>query len=241
MTPAKESQDTKPWEGSDNSEGVFEKVIGENTLRHISFLARGLYVSRAVALVDVKEWVGTGFMISPCLLVTNNHVLPERSKLANTVFRFNYQLTYEGAEEQAVEYRALLPGLFHTNSELDYTVAELAGNPGDVWSVAPLSSAIPSKDCRVNIIQHPGGLPKQISFQNNFVEYSDPQKIQYVTATLAGSSGAPVFDDDWNVVAVHHAGGMLVEPGTNRKYFRNEGISVAAILNSLPAEIRVRL
>jgi hypothetical protein len=39
------------------------------------------------------------------------------------------------------------------------------------------------------------------------------------------------------VVALHHAGGMLIEPGTKRTYFRNEGIRMAAILNDLPPNI----
>jgi len=29
--------------------------------------------------------------------------------------------------------------------------------------------------------------------------------MQYVTAAAQGSIGAPCFDDDWNVVALHHA------------------------------------
>ncbi len=58
---------------------------------------------------------------------------------------------------------------------------------------------------------------------------------------MKGSSGSPVFNDDWEVVALHHAGGMLLEPETKRRYFRNEGILISAILDDLPEAIKERL
>ncbi len=237
MTPVKRQEELRDWQGQEDSQGALEKIIGENTLRHISFLQRGLEVSRAVALLDVSEWVGTGFMISPNLLITNNHVLPGKEFLPRTKIRFNYQLTFNGAEEIVREYMPAEEGLFHTQPTLDYTVVELKGFPGNDWAILPLSRELPSPDSRVNIIQHPAGQPKQISLQNNFVEYADSTRVQYLTSTLNGSSGSPVFNDNWRVVALHHAGGMLVEPGTKRAYFRNEGITMAAILNDLPSNI----
>jgi V8-like Glu-specific endopeptidase len=90
----------------------------------------------------------------------------------------------------------------------------------------------------VNIIQHPAGRSKEISFQNNFVEYIGGNVAQYVTSTLNGSSGSPVLNDGWEVVALHHAGGNLAEPTTQRRYFRNEGILVERILADLPTEFK---
>jgi V8-like Glu-specific endopeptidase len=115
---------------------------------------------------------------------------------------------------------------------------ELEGDPGDRWGVAKLAANPVEKGQRVNIIQHPAGLPKQVSFQNNFVEYSDHQVVQYLTSTLRGSSGSPVFNDEWEVVALHHAGGLIVEPNSKRTFLRNEGIAIAAVLSDLPPEAR---
>jgi V8-like Glu-specific endopeptidase len=42
-------------------------------------------------------------------------------------------------------------------------------------------------------------------------------RVQYLTDTLPGSSGSPVFDADWNVVALHHSGGWLKEPNAASK------------------------
>jgi V8-like Glu-specific endopeptidase len=89
------------------------------------------------------------------------------------------------------------------------------------------------RDDRVAIIQHPGGHLKKISMQNNFVAYADANVVQYTTSTLPGSSGSPVFDDDFQVIAIHHSGGRLLEPGTKQRYLRNAGTSMIAVLNDM--------
>src|SRR4030067_2241730 len=93
MVPIKALKEPTQWKTPSTSEDVFEKIIGENTLRDIAFLRRGLEVASAVAYVEVvNQWSGTGFMISPDLLITNNHVIPDKNVLSSTIFRFNYQL-----------------------------------------------------------------------------------------------------------------------------------------------------
>jgi len=55
---------------------------------------------------------------------------------------------------------------------------------------------------------------------------------------------SPVFDDEFKVVAIHHSGGMLVEPGTQQRYLRNAGTSMIAVLKDMQAnapEIYARL
>ena len=66
--------------------------------------------------------------------------------------------------------------------------------------------------------------------QNNFVAYADANVVQYTTSTLPGSSGSPVLDDEYKVVAIDHSGGMLVEAGTKQPYLRNAGTSAIAVL-----------
>jgi V8-like Glu-specific endopeptidase len=88
---------------------------------------------------------------------------------------------------------------------------------------------------RVNIIQHPGGGPKQLAFFHNVVAFADDSRIQYLTDTLPGSSGSPVFDKDWRLVGLHHSGGWLPEPGSKQTYYRNEGININVVLKGLEA------
>ena len=57
----------------------------------------------------------------------------------------------------------------------------------------------------VNILQHPGGGAKRLAMRNNAVARVDDSLIAYWTDTDYGSSGAPVFDDNWQVIALHRA------------------------------------
>jgi V8-like Glu-specific endopeptidase len=245
MTPIAVAPDVSQWRGRETPADVFEKIIGENTLRPIAFLSQGLKMARSVAYIGVrtneKSWSGTGFLIAPDLILTNNHVLPMAEILPNTLFRFNYEEDFLGHAQKPREYRAKLQGIFQTNADLDYTVVQLEGEPGNEWGWMPLVAREIRQNSRVNIIQHPMGQPKQISLQNNFVEYVGGDVVQYVTSTLPGSSGSPVFNDAWEVMALHHAGGNMREPTTQRRYFRNEGIWIGSILADLPDELRERL
>ena len=242
MTPIAALPDIGQWKGGETTADVLEKIIGENTLRPIAFLQRGLEVARSVAYIGVQSgyerWSGTGFLVAEDLLLTNNHVLPSADLLLNSIFRFNYEDDFRGRAQPSEEYHAKSNGFFHTNEALDYTLVQLDGNPGQKWGWLPLLSRNIKRRERVNIIQHPAGRPKEISFQNNFVEYIGGNVVQYVTSTLNGSSGSPVLNDGWEVVALHHAGGNIPEPTTQRRYFRNEGILVERILVDLPSQLR---
>jgi V8-like Glu-specific endopeptidase len=233
------------WHNSENIETIAEKIIGENTLRPVAFLTQGVLSSKSVCLVrvnaDATYWSGTGFMVSKNILATCNHVIPIQDLLKNTVFRFNYEESFEGRAQQVTDYQAKPNGLFFTSEELDFTIIELDDDASNKWGYLTFSKTIPHKSERVNIIQHPEGQPKQISFQNNFIEYADETIIQYLTSTLPGSSGAPVFSDSWEVVAIHRAGGSLREPKSNKLIFRNEGILFKAVLENLPVEINNRI
>lgn len=83
----------------------------------------------------------------------------------------------------------------------------------------------------VSIIQHPGGGAKQIALTANQVVNLFDHRLQYTTDTLPGSSGSPVFNDAWNVVALHHAGGNLLKNARGDRMYANEGILVSKILD----------
>jgi V8-like Glu-specific endopeptidase len=242
MTPIATLPNVGQWRGKETTADVLEKIIGEDTLRPIAFLQKGIEVSHPVSYIQTRSshesWSGTGFLVTEDLLLTNNHVLPSADILQNTIFRFNYEDDFQGHAQPSDEYSAKSGGLFLTNQNLDYTLVQLDRKPGKKWGWLPLSPRTIQLRERVNIIQHPAGRPKEISFQNNFVEYIGGDVVQYITSTLNGSSGSPVLNDGWEVVALHHSGGNILEPTTQRRYFRNEGILVETILADLPLEVR---
>lgn len=233
------------WKSPTTGATIVEKIFGENTLRPIAFLAQGLKVSRSVAYITVRHgverWSGTGFMVAPNLLMTNHHVVSDAAMLPGVMIRFNYQEDFEGKAETPRDYNAEPVGIFHANEELDYAILQVQQEPGNEWGWLPLQGRDVKQGDRINIIQHPNGQPKQISMQNNLVEYVGGNVLQYVTATNPGSSGSPVLDDTWAVVGLHHAGGQIPEPTTGRTYGRNEGMLVQRILADLPSDLRQRV
>jgi V8-like Glu-specific endopeptidase len=224
--------DMSRWRGAETPAAVEEKIIGEDTLRHVRILALGQDAARAVVHISVAGGRGSGFMVSPDLLMTNHHVIPDHPAALAGSYAFFYELGRDGRQKEAQTVAADPKGRFHTNEALDYTVVQLADVPA-FGEPLQLAAAVLPRDARVTIIQHPGGHYKKISLQNNFVVYADQRVVQYTTSTMPGSSGSPVFDDDFRVVAIHHSGGMIVEPATQRRYLRNEGISMVSILRDV--------
>jgi V8-like Glu-specific endopeptidase len=246
--PIAQQPPVKIWLGEDTPDDVREKIIGENTLLHVRFLQIALEAARAVVHLRVPREgggsaLGTGFMVSSDLLITNHHVIRTSTEAEAACYTFNYQLDVGGAACPTLTARGRRGGLFHTHADLDYTVVQLEDVPPFGTPLKPQRKKV-ARDERVAIIQHPGGHYKQISFQNNFVAFADGREVQYTTSTLPGSSGSPVFNALFEVVAVHHSGGMIPEPETARRYLRNAGTSMIAILDDLRAhapEISARL
>lgn len=219
------------WHPSDEFDPLtYEKVVGLNNLLSISWLNKGVELAAPVARLGLSDGgVGTGFLITPDLLITNNHVLPDKGSVGETTIEFNYQKTWEGDLEPVQRYE--LDGKrFRTNEHLDYTIVRVDGAPGDLFGyIDVIKRADPSVNDFVSIIQHPFGGPKQISFTDNKVSAVFGERLQYATDTEPGSSGSPVFNQEWQLVGLHHAGGGLAGPD-GKKHFTNEGIVIGAIV-----------
>ncbi len=222
-----------PWRGRGGP--PLEKILGnQSSLVHVSFLEVGIDRTRAVARIKVADGsLGTGFLVPGDLLVTNHHVVRDRDAAAGATAHFNYQKTVDDRDAPMEELR-LDPGTFFaTSSEDDCTIVKVAGEPSARWGAIELQPARVQVHDRVNIIQHPGGDQKQLSFFHNVVTYVGEGRVQYLTDTLPGSSGSPVFDKEWRLVALHHSGGWILEPGSKDRFFRNEGIHIDRVLDVL--------
>jgi V8-like Glu-specific endopeptidase len=228
------------WEIESSDDDLKEVIIGENTLRPIAFVQKAWAASDAVAHLLVTKsdglcYFGTGYVIANDLLVTNNHVVSNPKEANSLECTFRYQLDVDGNESPTIPAKVLIGGWFYTNQSLDFTVLQLAEEIGKTVGYLRLFTGKISMDQRVNIIQHPGGHPKRISLQNNRVAYVGDGTIQYYTSTMPGSSGSPVFNDDFEVVAIHHSGGKLLDPSVNQRFLRNAGTTSKAMLDDLKA------
>ena len=89
---------------------------------------------------------------------------------------------------------------------------------------------------RAYLIGHPRGLAQpQFTLQDNVLLDYDDVRLHYRSPTEPGSSGSPVFDSEWQLIGLHHAGGFDMPRLHNRggTYDANEGISVLAIAAAL--------
>ena len=129
---------------------------------------------------------------------------------------------------------------------LDYTFVAIAGTPGELFGHVQMYRGAFATDFmrRANIIQHPDGRPKEVVLQDNLVLPDDhPLFLHYTTDTEGGASGAPVFDNNWQLKALHHASRKNLEevrpegshgPAPQRL---NEGVKISAIV----ADLEMRL
>jgi hypothetical protein len=152
---------------------IRERIIGENTLRHLAYLQQGLRAADAVVRVEVHGiGSGTGFLIAPDLMLANNHVIADQAQAAAAEITFFYQFTLEGPVQEGMAVRPADQGLLYTDPELDISLVRLAHAPA-LDHYPPLRPVMLEKDSRVAIIQHPGGGVKKISLQNNLGQQHD--------------------------------------------------------------------
>nr|WP_298101445.1 trypsin-like peptidase domain-containing protein [uncultured Shinella sp.] len=227
-----EGPPTDKWGGKT---GQLEKILGDrNTLVSISYLELGLVRARSVVRIKRADGSsGTGFVTAGGIVITNNHVLPDAASASGSVIQFNYQRTIAGLDAQMEEFGLEADG-FRTSQADDWSAARIKGDASK-WGTIDMNPIDAKVGDHVNIIQHPGGAQKQISFVANVVVFAGEGRVQYLTDTLPGSSGAPVFDTNWNLIAIHHSGGWVMEPNapTKTTYYRNEGIAVRRVIEGL--------
>jgi V8-like Glu-specific endopeptidase len=220
-----------PWAGSLPADAV-EKIMGkQSTFLPVSFLETGVQRARAVARVQLGSGeVGSGFLLRDNLFVTNHHVIQSGAQAAGAAIQFNYQRSASGLDLEPRTFRLDPDRGFETSAEHDWTLVRVGGDANAEWGAIEIEEIDVGVTERVNIIQHPGGGPKQIAIYHNVVAFVDANRIQYLTDTLPGSSGSPVFDSQWQVVALHRSGGWILEPGTKNHVFRNEGVNINRVV-----------
>lgn len=199
--------------------GLLERILGDSDLMGISFLELGLQISRTVGRVHCRDLAGstvgygTGFMVSPRLMMTNNHVLDSAAMASRSQIEFNYQIGLNGKQATSLFFSLSPADFFLTDSGLDYTLVAVQAQLPDGrklrdlgWNrLSDVEGKIIKGEC-VNIIQHPNGEPKQLALRENRLEDVLEQWLHYHTDTAPGSSGSPLFNDQWEVVGLHHSG-----------------------------------
>lgn len=255
-------------ESRDKDPRGWERLIGVSNLVSINFLDRGRRAADAVCMIRVpapeEGWRGTAFLVGHRLLMTNHHVLSSLDEAAQAEAEFGYELDIDGVPKHPVRFNLAPHEIFFTDRELDITFVSVnrysdADVPLERFGRLPLvpvsGKALDGEE--VSIIQHPQGETKQIAIRaskildisGNNIKGMDPayfdRFIHYTSDTQPGSSGAPVFNDNWQVIAIHHRAipdsravqgrrdGPADPEGPQTRWLANEGVRISAIYRRL--------
>jgi endonuclease G len=213
----------------------------------VSFLDRGVVAADAVARIAFRDGraQGSGLLVAPALLLTNHHVIDSPSAAAELCAELRYERNASARGARAsFAFDAERCFVTDTTDGLDFTLVHIGrALEGDLpigrFPWLPLSDA-PDKHMLgevANIIQHPQGRYKELVLRENQLVARDElaRVLHYVADTEPGSSGSPVFNNEWQVIALHHWGGPWLEQrdaaGPRREI--NEGIRISEIVKFL--------
>jgi len=248
---------------------AYERAIGKNDSVYSNFCELIAVAKRKVARIVVKDGnnpkaFATGFMVSERLMLTNWHVFNEKEEVADSEVEFFYEYDIYGRTMPPTVFKLAAADFFYSSKELDYCF--VAVEPLDISGKTALSSINyhyldptlgklgEEKVELLNIIHHPNGDRKQISIRENKFSKIGDYTIEYETDTAPGSSGSPVFNDQFQVVALHHKSvprksadglnyldkdGNVIEPVNGKidiakvHWIANEGVRISVIVKDM--------
>jgi endonuclease G len=260
---------------SERAQVQLERVIRQPDFLPVWFLQRGAELRRTVGKIVARtsggrSMDGTGFLVGPGLLLTNSHVLdwsdiklePLAGIAPYSSVVLDMEELYDGTYTQTVTFDLDPQTLLLQSSwkELDYVLVAVKarstdgkytiGDYGYNRLTAELGKITEGEV--VFIIQHPLGRTKQVVLNDNrlFQREENCACLYYEADTDNGSSGSPVYNRQWEVVALHHASrrfsngavdnpapgvepALTEQPATSGETVLNEGIRISRILKDL--------
>ncbi len=231
-----------------------EAVLGIEGPRNYQWWKTGLERASSVASVRRRLGgrVGTGFLVRAGdlgmpggdeLLLTNFHVINENG-VSPGIRPRDAEVAFESVDSGRV-YGVNRIVWSSGVDQCDACAVELSAPVAGIEPM-PVDAELPALESkpRVYIIGYAGGRDLAFSFQDNEVldhegpPQGHPQipgvcRVHYRAPTEGGSSGSPVFNDSWEVIALHHKGGQIGMPRLNGlpgSYAANEGIAIQSLI-----------
>lgn len=248
-----------------------ERLIGTSDLVGIEFLHRALRASQSICRIRIHDGrgnneFGTGFLVAPNLLLTNHHVLSSADTAQFAQAEFDVEIDPNFVPKTTRTFALAPAEIFYSDPDLDFAFVAVVptsqdGTPLSIYGWLPLI-ALSGKALHgewVSIIQHPNGGLKQIVLRENRIVVLPKEQhfagidhfLHYTADTERGSSGSPVLNDQFDVIALHHRGvprqtkdgrvflrvkkGFWQEgmPDSDKDWIANEGVRISSICNAL--------
>jgi V8-like Glu-specific endopeptidase len=164
-------------------------------------------IARLLFIRDGEQFVCTGFLVTPTLLLTNEHCLGTEPAALSAIVEFGFDTV------DAVPTTFRVSKLEAASIPLDYAIVRLRQAPNGFGRVK-LAAGPATEDEALVVIEHPAGEFKQASIEDCKVKSvskpgtgGGPTDFGHLCDTLGGSSGSPVLDrQTGGLVGLHHLG-----------------------------------
>ncbi|WP_199339091.1 MULTISPECIES: trypsin-like peptidase domain-containing protein [Nostoc] len=167
--------------------------------------------------------IGTGVLVGKNVLLTCNHIF-SKTQVRQAWVRFNYNADSHQLDKDLFE----LDMTFVTyHNRPDYALVKIKNNPQQQKAICSNETLDSGQDVR--IIHHPQGNPVIISDFGQITQVGEDY-IDHNVKTDDGSSGAPIFNRQWELIAIHQG-----NPGIGRSVTPDStaGIPIRAIWNQI--------
>lgn len=237
-------------------EAARDMIEADNSVP-MTFADQARSISKAVGRVTTRNGrpMGSCFMISRRLLATADHVLRNADLSARRV-EFNFE-ERDSVPNTRARFTLAPDAFFLSRDELGFDCAIVAlGESVDGTAFMPGHCPLSDRGNKhalgffANLIHHPGRKTKQFVLrENRLIDRPDESRpnggagvgdrrelLAYRGQTDGGSSGAPVFNDVFDVVAVHFWGATLQPLNLGGLLVRdhvNHGVRASAIIEKL--------
>jgi endonuclease G len=191
----------------------------------VAFIQRGIQQAASVCRIEIPDpatgetmALGTGFLVKQNLLLTNYHVLAANpdsdphAYLSDLVLHFGYLTSSDGQAMEGQRFKLAAHPIRRLSpvDRLDYSLLQVEDSILEASDLRPVTinaQKLPSKGMGISLLHHSEGQTMKIDLSANGITgvYAPEGLIQYFGNMLGGSSGSPCFNDDWQVVALHHA------------------------------------
>jgi V8-like Glu-specific endopeptidase len=248
---------TMPFQLIQKFDDCFENLqtaLGNDSFMTYAWYVKGLKACSAVARIgETSEvGVGSGFLLDGALvsatltgqivLLTNAHVVSDNPRANHGSLTPGRSVATLETVDKTLDLKfgkIVYSSYIH---DLDTTILtfddgaqkELQKHREEISSYPVGDPPAADGKQRVYIIGYPNGGTLQISLQDNIFLGCNDRFMQYRAPTKHGCSGSPVFNENWELIGIHHAGGdnmpLLNLPDCTGR--ANEGILISAILRN---------